>query len=93
MLGTEFDSQAMVLRFPPQKIQRLQSLLAEWHTRCSDRRGELESPVGIIQHVSKVVRHGSCFLRRLYDLLAQTQKFKKHYKVRLNIECQADLEW
>ena len=33
------------------------------------------------------------FLAPPYDLLAQTQKFKKHYKVRLNSECQADLEW
>ena len=32
MLGIEFDSQAMVLRLPADKLQ---SLLAEWHTRCS----------------------------------------------------------
>ena len=65
VLGIEFDTQAMVLRLP-------QSLLAEWHTRGSGRRGELESLAGILQHASKVVRHGRCFLRRLYDLLAQT---------------------
>jgi hypothetical protein len=93
VLGIEFDTQAMVLRLPSDKLQRLQSLLAEWHTRGSGRRGELESLVGILQHASKVVRHGRCFLRRLYDLLAQTQKFKKHFRVRLNSECQADLEW
>ena len=90
VLGIEFDSQAMVLRLPADKLQRPQSLLAEWHTRCS---GELESLVGIMQHASKVVRHGCCFLCGLYHFLAQTQKFKKHYKVRLNSECQADLEW
>ena len=73
--------------------ERLQSLLAEWHTRSSGRRGELESLAGILQHASKVVRHVRCFLRRLYDLLAQTQKFKKHFRVRLNSECQVDLEW
>ena len=62
-LGIEFDSQAIVLRLPAKKLQSLQSLLAECHTRCSGRRGELESLVGILQHTSKVVRHGRCFLR------------------------------
>ena len=65
VLGIEFDSLAMVLRLPADKLQRHQSLLTEWHTRCSGRRGELESLVGIMQHASKVVRHGRCFLRRL----------------------------
>ena len=55
VLGIEFDSLAMVLRLPADKLQRLQSLLAEWHTRCSGRRGELESLVGIMQHASKAV--------------------------------------
>ena len=32
-------------------------------------------------------------MRRIYDLLAQTQHFKPHFRVRLNSECQADIEW
>ena len=93
VLGIEFDTQAMMMRLPDEKLQRLQALLDTWHGRGSGSRGDLESLVGILQHASKVVRHGRCFLRRLYDLLAQTQKFKKHFRVRLNGECQADIEW
>ena len=42
---------------------------------------------------SRVVRAGRCFMRRLYDLLASTHHFQKHFSVRLNAECQADVEW
>lgn len=39
------------------------------------------------------VRPGRTFLRRIYNLLAQTAKFEQHYTVRLNLEFQADIEW
>ena len=47
----------------------------------------------MLQHASKVVRPGRIFMRRIHDLLAQTQRFKKHFRVRLSSECKADIEW
>ena len=93
ILGIEVDSVAMTLRLPAEKLQRLRTLLAEWQGRKSGLRRELESLVGQLQHACKVVRTGRCFMRRLYDLLANTHHFQKHYRVRLNAECQADVKW
>lgn len=93
ILGIEVDSVAMTLCLPVEKLQRLRTLLAEWQGRKSGLRRELESLVGQLQHASKVVRAGRCFMRRQYDLLANTHHFQKHFRVRLNAECQADVEW
>ena len=76
ILGIEVDSVAMTLCLPTEKLQRLRTLLAEWQGRKSGLRRELESLVGQLQHASKVVRTGRCFLRRLYDLLANTHHFQ-----------------
>ena len=54
-------------------------------------RRDLESLVGQLQHTCKVVRPGRCFLRPIYDLLMRTSHFQKHFHVRLNAQCQADL--
>ena len=52
-------------------------------------RKDVESLVGQLQHAWKVVRPGRC---RIYDLLMQTSHFQKHFHVRLNAQCQADIE-
>ena len=93
VLGIEFDSKAMEMRLPVEKLQRIQEILSEWPAKRSCRRKELESLVGLLQHANKVVRSGRTFLRRLYDLLARTHSFRDHFMVRLNTECQADIEW
>jgi len=93
VLSIEFDTVAMELRLPEEKLQRLVSLLASWRGKSTGIRRGLESFVGMLQHASKVVRPGRTFMCRLYNLLATTQQFKPHYRIRLNQECQADIEW
>ena len=93
VLGIKFDSKAIEMRLPVEKLQRIQEILSEWPAKRSCRRKELESLVGLLQHASKVVRSGRIFLRRLYNLLALTHSFRDHFTVRLNTECQADIEW
>ena len=93
VLGIEFDTVAMELRLPREKLSRLHSLLHIWHGKKSGTRRDLESLAGTLQHASKVVQPGRIFIRRIYNLLAQTSNFKPHYSIRLNAECQADIEW
>ena len=42
-VGIEFDTEAMVLRLPQEKLERQRSLLATWRGRSSYLRRELES--------------------------------------------------
>ena len=93
ILGVEFDSLAMELRLPQEKLSRLHDALTLWRGRRSGKRKDLESFVGLLQHASQFVRPGLVFLRCLYNFLAQTNSFKPHHSVRLNAEAQADIEW
>ena len=93
VLGIEIDTVAMELRLPQDKLSRLSEALRSWRGRRSGKRRDLESLVGLLQHASQVVQHGRIFLRRLYNLLAQTNDFRPHYTLHLNAEAQADLEW
>ena len=93
VLGIEIDSLAMTLRLPDDKRRRTSEMLGHWRGRASGNRKDLESLVGTLQHASLVVRPGKLFLRNLFRLLAGTSNFKPHFKVRLNKECRADVEW
>ena len=93
VLGIEIDSGLMAMRLPADKLHRLSDLLAQWRGKRSGRREELESLVGFLQHALKVVPAGRLSIRRIYNLLAQTHNFKRHYSIRLNAECRADIEW
>ena len=90
-LGIEIDTVAMELRLPQDKLQRLVSLIAEWRSRKSCRRQEIEYLIGHLSHACKVVRPGRRFLRGMIELLAVGKKC--HHHVRLNTTFRADLEW
>ena len=68
-LGIEIDTVAGELRFPTDKLQRLQTLLQQWGDKKVCTRKELESLVGLLNHACKGVRAGRSFLRRMIDLL------------------------
>ena len=93
ILGIEVDFLVMELRLLQEKLSRLIDALTEWRSKRSGKLKDLESLVGLLQHVSQVVCPSSVFLRRLYNLLVQTGSFKPHFSVRLNGEAQADIEW
>ena len=66
-LGIEMDTQRGVLRLPTDKLSRVKVLLAQWSTRKTCRRRQLESLVGTLQHACRVVKPGRAFLRRMID--------------------------
>ena len=93
VLGIELDTLAMEMRLPSEKLERLSTLLKHWRGRKADFRKDLKSLAGMLQHACNVVHPSCTFLRRVYELLARMHSYKSHYSVRLNTECQADLEW
>lgn len=93
VLGIEVDTEAIVLRLPNEKLRNLREQIASWRGEKSVLKGKLESLIGQLQHACKVVRPGRTYMRRLYNLLSQTSHFQNHYRVQLNRECQADIEW
>lgn len=93
-LGIEVDTTAGQLRLPPDKLERLNSLLREWGDRKVCGRRDLESLIGVLNHAAKVVRPGRTFLRRIIDLLHGVPMHPLHpHPIRLNREFRSDLAW
>lgn len=61
-LGIQIDTIKMQISLPQEKLERLKGLLREWKTKKCCTRRELESLIGHLQHVAKVVRPGRRFI-------------------------------
>ena len=93
-LGIEVDTRAFELRLPADKLQRLKILLAEWESKKTCSRRELESLIGLLNHACKVVRSGRAFLRRMIDLLHGVPMHPlRPHPIRLNRAFRSDLVW
>ena len=68
-LGIEIATALGQLRWPREKLHRLQTLLVEWGDQKVCGRQELESLIGTLSYACKVVRSGCFFLQQMLDLL------------------------
>ena len=96
VLGIEIDTGTGHLRLPTEKLARLKQQLVEWNDRKSCTRRDLESLIGSLNHVCKVVKPGRSFLRRMLDLLHRSSVGttpRPHHHIRLNREFRSDLQW
>ena len=72
----------MEIRLPANKLSRMRDMIKAWLPRNKTTKREILSPVGTLQHVTKVFRPGKTFVSRTYLI---TAKFKKlHFITRLN---------
>ena len=90
-LGIEFDTAAMQLRLPKEKLDRLKSTVANWLGRKACTKRELQSLAGLLQHACTVVRPGRSFLRRVFETITYVKR--PHHRVRLNMGMRSDLAW
>lgn len=90
-LGIELDSVSQIARLPPAKLASAGRLLHRWAARRWCSRKELESLVGVLHHVSKVVPPGRTFLRRMINLLSAFRS--PSHPIRLNVDFRQDLAW
>ena len=68
-LGIELNSLTQMTRLPHDKLISTLELLYQWASKKWCTRTELESLIGSLHHVTKVVPPGRTFLRRMIDLL------------------------
>ena len=85
-LGMELDSEALEVRLPEDKLQRLKVLLKEWKGRKAGTKRDLLSLIGTLSHAAKAVRH---FLRRLINMSTVVKHPDKY--IRLNISACSDM--
>jgi hypothetical protein len=90
-LGIELDSVAQLARLPSEKFASTLKILHDWERRRWCRRQELESLIGTLHHVCKIIPPGRAFLRRMINLLCCFRN--PTHPIRLSAEFDRDLSW
>lgn len=91
-LGITIDSLKMELRLPENKVGKMKKLVADFKSKSSATKHQLECLTGLLAHCATVVRGGRTFCRRLYDAHKVACNTKSKC-VRLNAAAKADIEW
>lgn len=68
-LGIKLDSVGMTLSLDAERVGELKQLLAEWMTKFTASRQELQKLCGLLNFASFVVRSGRTFFARILDQL------------------------
>ena len=90
-LGIVLDTHKMEAWLPEDKLTRIQTQLAIWLGRRKATKQEILSPVGLLQHATKVVKPGRTFVSRMYNTAAKIKEL--HYYATLTKAFKSDLCW
>ena len=90
-LGLIFDSVAMTISLPSDKMLKLHKELLFFENRRRATRRQLQRLTGILGHCARVVRGGRTFSRRIIDLLKGLPDGNP--RVYLNEQFRCDLDW
>ncbi|XP_069138816.1 uncharacterized protein [Argopecten irradians] len=88
-LGVEIDTVQMEARLPPDKVEKINSLLSAFGSRKKVTLKELQSLIGLLNFACCVVLPGRPFLRRLINLTKGITK--PYFRIRLNTEARLDI--
>jgi hypothetical protein len=91
-LGIELDTEAMMARVPSEHLLKLNQLLSNWEERSEAGKTELQSLTGYLNFITKVVRPGRAFSRRIIDHY-KGLKGKPNVSYPLSEEMQKDIAW
>ena len=92
-LGVEFDSVAMEMRVPADKLSEIKSEIQLWSRKTTITKKNLQSLLGKLFWVGKVVKFARVFMGRLLQQLRSMGDSKDHFKVKLSDESRKDIRW
>ena len=92
-LGVEFDSVKMTMSVPPEKVTEIKAEIRLWVRKTSITRKDLQSLLGKLFWISKVVRYSRPFMGRLLAQLRTMTSLKDGKKVKLFDESRKDILW
>ena len=90
-LGIVIDSDLMQLRISKDRLEAVIAELSKWIGRTHAQKREILSLVGKLTFVSRVVRSGRTFVRRMIDTAKKVKLL--HHKIYLSKDFKADVEW
>lgn len=87
-LGFLIDTEELRILIPPEKLEKLRSLLNTLLLKKKAYLRELESVTGLMSFCSRAIPCSRAFIRRFYDLLGSG--YKPHHKIKITAEVKAD---
>ena len=92
-LGVRFDTVRQEKSVPPDRLEEVTTLLESWRTKTKATKAQLQSLVGKLMWVAKVVRHSRPFVCRLLAELRRLHAAPQSAKVTLDSEVMKDITW
>ena len=92
-LGVNFNSVTMTMSVPPEKMAEIKADIEHWYKKTTATKKSLQSLLGKLFWVSRVVQHSRTFMGRLLSQLRDMSGKSDNIKVKLSAECMKDLLW
>ena len=92
-LGVQFDSETMEMSVPPEKIAELKADIVRWIRKTTISKRELQSLLGKLFWVAKVVKYSRPFMGRLLEQLRSMSKLHDGKKIKFTDESRNDIRW
>ena len=92
-LGVHFDTEKMTMSVPAEKLQEVRAALEVWSKKTTAKRQDLQSILGQLFWISKVVKHSRAFLGRLLQQLRDMKGIPDTKRVTLSNDSRKDILW
>ena len=92
-LGVLFNTVDMTMSVPADKLQEVRADLEVWARKTTAVRKDLQSILGKLFWISKVVRHSRAFMGRLLQQLRNMNDLPDTKRVILSDDCKKDILW
>ena len=90
-LGVQFDTLSMSMKIDEEKLKEITMLSKTWSRKTVATKQELQSILGKLMWVSKVVRFSRCFVSRIISILKGLRS--QMQKITLSQEIKKDFLW
>ena len=92
-LGVNFNTTTMTMSVPPEKMAEVKEDIERFYRKSTATRKSLQSILGKLFWVSRVVQHSRTFMGRLLTQLRDMSGKSENIKVKLSDDCKKDLLW
>ena len=92
-LGVQFDTVAMTMSIPPEKLEEVRAEVHLWLKKTTATKKTLQKLLGKLFWVSRCVKYSRSFMARLLGQLKLTNTVGENKKVKLSQDCKADITW
>ena len=92
-LGVEFNTVNMTMSVPAEKLAEIKDEVERWSRKSTAAKKPLQSLLGKLFWVSRVVQHSRTFMGRLLAQLREMSGKPDNMKVKLSDDCRKDLLW